>query len=612
MHGLRRVITGNAGAVSATVPLFLVAVVCLSGCGKERVRPASYNDPNPIPAAANKRDVEGKHGGRFVFVTIGDPKTFNPTLANETSSTDIVNGPLFSGLTAYNNADQKVEPALAQSWEVSEDGLSYVFHLRPGVRWSDGEPFDADDVVFTAAVCLDPKIHAAAMDIMSVGGKPWVFEKLDSLTVRVNLPAPFGPVPEVIGSMYIVPEHKLGPAYKDGRYEEMWGVNATPADIVTNGPFVLHEYDPGEKAVLRRNPHYWEVDRAGQRLPYLDEYVFLIVKDLNTMALKFQSGETDLIDPIVVDQVPLFEDDAEKAKYKLVDLGGDLATDFMWFNQNPGKDARGKPFVEPWKLALFRDVRFRRAVSHSINREGIVKSVLQGRGRPLYEPYTQSNKLWFNPNVPKFPYDPEKAKALFEEMGLVDRNGDGVRETKAGKTVEFTLHTNSENNLRKNFGTVIAEDLGKVGLRVNFQPIEFNTMIVRIREDFQYDAMLLGLSSGTPPDPALSTNVYRSSGLTHQWYPKQKRPDTPAEAEMDRLMDSVVGERDYAQRKAAFDRVQEIVCENQFVIYVVNRNLYLGVRDRVQGTRPSVIRQHATWNVQELWVKDGAGQLARR
>ncbi|MGH7725806.1 MAG: ABC transporter substrate-binding protein [Candidatus Eiseniibacteriota bacterium] len=600
-------------ALRVTLALtFAGAVLATTGCGRKDPRVSNYSDPNPIPAAANKREVSGQHGGRFVYVTIGDPKTFNPVLANEVSSTEITNGPMFMGLTSYNNAEQRVEPALAQSWDVSEDGLTYTFHLRPGVRWSDGEPFTADDVVFSAAVSTDKKIHSAASDILAVAGKPWQFEKVDSMTVKLTLPAPFGPVPEVVGSMYLVPEHKLGASYKAGTFETMYGTDTPASEIVTLGPFVLKEFVPGEKCVLGRNPHYWEIDASGKRLPYLDEYVYLIVKDLNTMALKFQSGETDLIDPIIVDQVPLFEDDAEKGDFRVVDLGGDLATDFMWVNQNPGRDSKGKPYVTPWKSKLFRDARFRKAISHAINREGIVKSVLQGRGKPLYEPYTQSNKNWFNPNVPKFPYDPEKANALLDEMGLKDRNGDGVRDTPDGKTVEFTMHTNSENNLRKSFGTVISEDLGKVGVRVNFQPLEFNTLIVRLREDYMYESILLGLSSGTPPDPALSTNVYRSSGTTHNWNPRQKTPDTAAEAEIDRLMDVVVGERDMVQRKAAFDRVQELVCENQFCNYIVNRNLYVGIRNRVQGTRPSVIRQHVTWNIQELWIKGGARQLAAR
>jgi peptide/nickel transport system substrate-binding protein len=593
--------------------LCAMGVVALgtAGCGRKEVAAPTFKDPNPIPAGAQKRDVEGKHGGRFVFVTIGDPKTFNPPLANEVSSTDIINGPMFAGLMFYNNADQSIEYGLADAWEKSDDGLSYTFRLRQGLRWSDGETLDADDVVFSARVALDPELPGATRDIFQSGGKTWEFEKVDSLTVRIKLAAPFGPLVDVIGSLYIIPEHKLGAAYAAGTYAEQWGVDTKPSDIVTSGPFVLKEFRPGEKCVLARNPHYWEVDKNGVRLPYLDEYVFLIVKDLNTMALKFQAGETDLIDPIVLDQVPLFEDQAEKGGYKVVDLGLDLATDFMWLNLNPGKDPTGKPYVEPYKLKLFQDVRFRRAVSHAINREGIVKSVLQGRGVPLYEPYTQANKF-YSPDVPKYPYDPAKANALLDEMGLVDKNGDGTRETPQGKDVEFTLHTNSENNLRKSFGTVISEDLGKVGVRVNFVPLEFNTMITRLRADYRYEAMILGLASSTPPDPALSGNVYRSTGITHNWNPRQKSPATPAEADIDRLMDLLIAESDPAKRKEIFARVQWHMGDQQFCQFIVNRKLFVGIRNHVRNYRPSVIRQHVTWNIQDLWVDGGGAKVAAR
>jgi len=600
---LRHRISARAGVSAALV---LVGVAALAtGCTRKEVRPSTFSDSNPIPAGAGHRDVTGEHGGRLVYVTIGDPKTFNPVLANEVSSTEITSGSLFIGLTQYANGPQQVTPGIASSWDVSEDKLTYTFHLRPGIRWSDGEPLTADDVMFTAAVSTDPKIHAASYDILQSDGKPWQFEKIDSLTVALHLPAPFGPVTEVIGSMYLVPEHVLGQAYKEGRFEQTWGTNIPPSTLVTNGPFMLKEYVPGEKCVLTRNPHYWEVDKEGRRLPYLDEYVYLIVKDLNTMALKFSSGETDIIDPIQGDQVSVFQDDAEKDGYKVYEMGPDVATDFMWFNLNPGKDPKGKPFVEPWKLALFNDVRFRRAISHAIDRDGIVKSVLQGRGVPLYEPITRANKNWYDPNVPKYPYDLAKANALLDEMGLTARDADGFRKTKGGKTVGFTLHTNSENNLRRAFGTVITEDLKKVGIRVNFQPLEFNTLLTRMRADFEYDSILLGLSSGVPPDPALSKNVYLSSGATHNWWPKQKTPGTPAEAEMDRLMNTVTLESDMTKRKAAMDRVQEIMGENQFSIYIVDRNLFLAIRNRVQNANPSILRPHATWNLPEIWVKGG-------
>jgi peptide/nickel transport system substrate-binding protein len=541
-----------------------------------------------------------------VFVTIGDPKTFNPVLANEVSSTDITSGPLFVGLTTFANGPQKVEPGIASSWDVSEDGLEYTFHLRQGLRWSDGEPLDADDVIFTSQVGLDPKIHSGDFDILQTGGKPWKFEKVDSVTVKVVLPAPFGPVVDVIGSMYLVPRHKLEAAYKAGKFEEMWGVNTPPSEIgrdrAVHGPVVrqgVTHHARAEPALLG--------GRQGRHAPALPRRVRVPDR---------QGPEHHGA------QVPERRDRRDRP-----DPGRPGAA--VRGRRGEGRLPRVRPrpgrrdrlhVVQPQSRQEREGQVLRRAVeaqdlrrrplpppcrTRSIARHRQVGAA--GPRGPLYTPYTSSNKVWYDPNVPKFAYDPAKAKALLDEMGLKDTNGDGIRDTPDGHPVEFTLHTNSENNLRKAFGTVIADNLTKVGIRVNFQPLEFNTLIVRLREDFEYEAILLGLSSAVPPDPALSTNVYRSSGLTHNWYVKQKSPATPAEAEMDKLMNQVVQERDFAKRKAAFDRVQEIMGENQFCIYVVNRNLYVGLRNRVQGSDPSVLRPHATWNIQEIWLKGRGG-----
>jgi len=152
----------------------------------------------------------------------------------------------------------------------------------------------------------------------------------------------------------------------------------------------------------------------------------------------------------------------------------------------------------------------------------------------------------------------------------------------------------------------------KIGIRVNFVPLEFNTLITRLRADYRYDAILLGLASSTPPEAALSGNVYRSSGITHNWNPRQKTPSTPAEAEIDRLMDQLIAESDITKRKEYFDRVQEIMGEEQFSIYIVNRKLFVGLRDYVRNARPSVIRQHVTWNIQEIWVDKADAKVAAR
>jgi peptide/nickel transport system substrate-binding protein len=593
--------------------LFSALAASLGACsgGSGRVPAGEHSDANSLPEEPMQIDVEGRHGGRFVYATIGDAKTFNVTLANETSSTDITSGCVFTGIVEFDNDKQVTEPGLAKSWERSDDALVWTFHLRKGVRWSDGHPFSADDVVFSANVVYDEKIQASVRELLKADGKPWKWEAIDSTTVRITLPAPFAPVLEVISSLYLIPKHRLEAPYLAGRFEEMWGINASPDSIVSLGPFVIAEHRPAERTVLRRNPHYWKVDKAGRRLPYLDEVVFLSCADYNTAHLKFEAGESDLEDPVRPEDVAGAMDGQERGGYVVHDLGPDIATNFVWFNLNPNKDRNGKPYVAPHKLAWFSDVRWRRAVSHAIDREGMIRSAYSGRGDKQISMITVANKKWHNPNTASYAYDPEIAKKLLDEMGLKDRDGDGVREDAQGRKAEFTLYTNSENTLRKELGTVVKTNLDAIGLRVNFQPLEFNTMITHIRNDYQYEANLLGLTGGVPPDPALSQNVYRSRGVTHQWYPEQKTPHTPWEAEIDRMMDVVVSNPDFEARKQAMDRVQEIIGEQQPVIPLVRERLMVAVRSRFANVRPSVLRPHVMHNIEEMYRKGGQELAAR-
>jgi peptide/nickel transport system substrate-binding protein len=590
-------------------PVSLAGLLALAGCGRQA--PLSrFQDTNPLPDEPMRAEVSGRYGGRLVFVTIGDPKTFNILLSNEASSADILAGRVMAALVDLDNDTQEMKPSLAKSWDTSPDGRVWTFHLRRGVRWSDGHPFTADDVIFTAQVYYDTTVQTATRELLKVKGQPWQWEQVDSFTVRVTLPAPYGPVLEVASAFYPMPRHRLGAAYAAGRFEQMWGTNTSPESLVCLGPFRVAQYRPAERTVLRRNPHYWRVDREGKRLPYLDEVIYLSVEDNNAAFLKFQSGEADLLDPVRPEDAGTLEDTQAKGGYHLTDLGPDIATNFLWFNLNPGKDADGKPHVVPHKRRWFSDVRFRRAVAHAMDREGMVRSVLRGRGDAQHGLVTQANKRWYNPDIVRYAYDPSRARALLDEMGLKDTDGDGVRDDGRGHKAEFTLFTNSANTIRKQLATVVKSNLAEVGVSCIVAPLEFNTLLTHMRKDYKYEAMLLGQAGSVPPDPALSQNVYRSSGVTHQWYPEQPRPATSWEAEIDRLMDQVAGERDYNKRKAAFFRVQAIMAEQQPVIGLARERLLVAVRDRFQGTRPSVLRSHVLWNCEEIHTAPGG--LARR
>jgi peptide/nickel transport system substrate-binding protein len=602
----------NWGVLSVVVAGVLITSV-IAGCGSSQdpQTKTEFEDSNPLPAEPLQLECTGVHGGRFVYVTIGDPKTFNPTIANESSSTDITSGPTFSGILEYNNGTQEIEPGLAKSWEKSEDGLRWTFHFREGVRWSDGHPFSVDDVIFTSTVVYDTDVQASIRAILMVEGVPWKFTAVDSLTLQVDLPGPFGPVLEVIGSMYLVPKHILEGPYKEGRYEQMWGIETDPSEIVCLGPFKFKNVRTGEAVVLERNPHYWKIDADGKRLPYLDELVFVPVTDYNATMLRFQNGDSHMLDPVRPEDVALIEDEAEEGGYTTYNLGPDVATNFIWFNMNSGSDDAGTPYVTPYKLKWFDNNMFRRAVSHSLDRDGMVQAVLQGRGNPQYEPMTIANKKWYYPDMPRFKYDPDKARAMFDELGMIDRDGDGIREDSDGNKVEFLLYTNSENTVRKGLGTVAMDNLEAVGVSCLLSPLEFNTIISHIRSDRKYEAILLGLTGGVPPDPALSRNVWLSSGVTHQWDPEQETPHREWEAEIDRLMYAVVKETDYEKRREAFNKVQHIVGEQQPMIYLARENLVVAVNNNFKNIRPSVLRPHVMWNIYEISYQPG-GRLASR
>jgi peptide/nickel transport system substrate-binding protein len=601
----------------------LLAAFVSAGCGggdtpkggTDAAKAATRSDPHPIPAGAQVvPDAHGVYGGRYVATLRFDPKTWNSLSANETSSTDITNGLLYEGLTEFNNRTQETGPQLAESWERSEDGLRWTFHLREGLAWSDGRPLTADDVLFSARILYDETIHPSVAELMKAGGKPFRFEKADDRTVVVTLPEPYGPFLSVIGSLYIMPRHALEAAYEAGTFESTYGVDTPPGDIVTGGAWTVGEYVPQQKIVLRPNPYYYKVDAARRRLPYLDEIVYLIVPDQDAEILKFRSGESDEI-YFRAEDYALLKKGEEDGGYTVYNLGPEMGTQMLWFNLNPGKNpATGETFVPKAKQALFGDVRFRRAVAHAVDREAISRTVYFGMAEPLYGPVPEVNKRWHSDDIVRYRYDLDAARKLLDEAGYTDRNGDGVREDAAGNPLAFTLLTNADSRERVAMGNIVADDLRKIGVKCTLAPGEFNSVITKLRSSFDYDAILLGLTGGVPPDPIMSANVFMSSGITHFWNPEQASPATRWEARIDSLMRAQVTLSDPAARKGIFDEVQRIVTENVPMIYTVGRPGFIAVRNRFTGLQPTVLRPWVLWSSETIaYDPEGAArELARR
>jgi peptide/nickel transport system substrate-binding protein len=591
-----------------TVGLVVVALAG-AGCRRRTAEVAEYKDTVPLPAEPRVTDVAtiGRYGGRFVLGQTGNPKTFNAPMANETSSTDITQL-IYMALGDFDNASQQNIPGLAKSWDVSPDGLMWTFHLRKGAAFSDGHPITADDVLFNFEVCYDQTLHPSMQDLLKINGRPFDVSAPDQYTVVVKTPRPVATLLEAVSTVLIMPKHVLEPAFKDGSFASAYNVSTPPDRLVTSGPWRVAQYVPGEKVVLGRNPYWFGVDQANHRLPYLNEVVFLSVPDTDAADLKFRSGELHGLDNVKPENYRWYQDHQQEGNFTLYDLGPDMNTNFFWFNLNKvQKPTEGKklgdPFVDPVKYSWFRNPIFRRAVSMAIDRDAMIPSIFFGQGYKNFSLATEANKIWHNPDIPHYDHDVDGARKLLASLGFKDTNGDGVLEDVQGHPISFTLKTNSDNTLRVAMANFVKDDLAKVGIKITLVPVDFNTLVVNIRNDFSYDAILMGLQTGVPPDPAMMQNVWRSKGVTHYWFISQVKPDTPEEARIDQLMDTIVTTPGLAARKQAYKEIETIVNEQGWFVWLPIRRQKVPLSNRFGNVQPTILPHRLLWNIDRVYAK---------
>jgi peptide/nickel transport system substrate-binding protein len=523
------------------------------------------------------RFLPGHYGGTLLDATSSDPKTFNLVLANETSSTEAV-GELFEGLTDVDVKTLKPVGALAVGWEFKDGGLRWVFNLRRGVLWFDGKPFTADDVVFTYRdIYFNPKIPNSTRDSFVVDGKLPEVRKLSPFQVEFILPSPFAPLLYSLAAP-VFPKHVLEEAVKSGKFMETWTVSTPPEKLIGTGPYRLVKYEPGQFLVYERNRRYWKFDQWGKRLPYVEKKVKFILPDKNTQLLKFKAGELDFYG-VRGEDYPDLSRGERSGHYTIYNLGPSLSADFICFNQK--RDA-----LPEWKWKLFSDRRFRWAMSHAVDRKGIVLTVYNGLGFPVYGPVTPANRLYWDPNYPKFPYNLQRAARLLRELGLKDRNGDGWLETPDGHRVEINLLTNSNNQARVQTGAIFKYDLKRLGIKVNFQPLDFNNLVDKLLHTHDFDAVIIGLTASV--DPNSGRNVWMSSGQLHMWNPGQKKPATKWEAEVDRLFEEAAKTLDFKKRVELYKRAFWIICYQQPLIYIAAPLSLVAARNRVKNYFPTV------------------------
>lgn len=541
------------------------------------------------------------YGGQLVLATTSDPKSFNDILAKETS-TSMVTDIIFEGLTKTNVFTLKVEPHLAQRWEVSADGQTWTFYLRRDVRWSDGHPFTADDVVFTFNdLIFNPDIPSSARDVFSIDGKNFAVEKIDDHTVRFVLPVKFAPFLRGMGQL-ILPKHKLEQAVKEKKFNFTWGIDTPVEEIVGTGAFMLAEYRPGERIVFKRNPRYWKRSETGDALPYLDKLIFLIVQNADTALLKFMDGELDYYSMRGMDY-PLLKPKERMGDFTVFDVGPDFGSSFIVFNQNAGiNEKTGQPYIPAYKLAWFKDLEFRKAVAHAIDKRKIIDILMNGLGYPQDAAMSPSAGFFYNKNVITYEYDLKKAKEILTKAGYIDRDGDGVIEDVSGHPVSFNLYTNTGSTQRVQMAAIMRQDLQSLGMQVNFNGLEFNSLVGKLTSTFDWDAIILGLTGGI--EPHFGKNVWHSSGQLHMWHPKQKEPATAWEKRIDQIFDDAVQELDEDKRRVLYDEFQMIVSQQLPVVYTTLSSTLFAVRNKFGNLKP-VSYGGAFHNLEELFIQPG-------
>ena len=564
----------------------LVALIVSAGLASA----VELKDPRILNIVDDLGGTIGKYGGTMtVAAGASGPKTFNPHRAAETSSTDVTDR-IFEGLVTLHRDTGLVMPKLARDYEISEDGTEVTFYLRRGVQWHDGEEFTADDVIFTFDVVYDVNVGSNSMSGLLIDGQPMQYEKIDDYTVKFTLPRPHAPIMFSIGTP-IVPEHLLGEAFREGRYHEMWGLETPVEDIIGTGAWKIASYRIDQELVLVRNDNYYEFDEAGNRLPYLNRVIFRYYASTDTSTLAFFSGEFDYIG-IPANQYPEYVDREPMSRWSIIEAGPNPGTTFIVLNQNPST------VPEP-KLSWFSDVRFRQALAHAVDKETILDMAMNGKGYIQHSPINMRNSFFLKEDIKTYPYDLDEAHRKLEAAGYT-LGADGVRRDPQGNPIEFDLITNPGVPVRQISGELFQEDMAALGIKVNFQLIDFNVVVEKLTSTFEWDAILIGLT-GTF-DPNGGSNTWLSSGNLHMWHPLQESPYTDWEAEIDEIWRAAQRAMDPEVRREYYYQFQDIVAEQVPLFYTVTSENMVAVRDHLMNAKPDLVSGSvgSAWNF--IWI----------
>lgn len=543
----------------------------------------------------------GKFGGVLINSTIGEgPKTFNPFNSKDATSSTL-SDIMYDGLVTIDPITGQYIPKLAKSFKIN--GNDYIINLRHGLKWSDGKPITADDVYFTwQNIILDGYGNTSTRDSIAVEGKLPTVKKIDNYTVKFTTPKPFAPFLASL-STPIAPKHIFEPAVKKGEkyFDTFMSTNIKPEELVTSGAYKIVEYVPAQRVVYKKNPNYYLINSNGDKLPYLEKIIYLIVGDANNEVLKFEGGELDVIG-VKGSDVPRFKERQEKGDFSIVNLGPDTGTMYLSLNLNDRKNKDGKPYVAPVKSKWFRNKAFRTAISLVLDRENMVYNIANGFAKPLFTPESL-NSIFLNKSLKAFPRDIEKAKEILKNSGFTTDDKGRLYDSE-GNRVEFNLYTNAGNTEREAIGVMVKQDLEDLGMKVNFKPIEFNSLVNKLLSTYDWDMVIMGLT-GSPLEPNGGKNVWMSNGALHMFNQRNSNEFgqnvLPWEKELDYLFEKGAIAISFADRKKYYDRYQEIIYDEKPMIYLYSPLRITAIKNKFKNVYPTSLGG-VLHNLEEIYI----------
>lgn len=547
----------------------------------------------------------GYFGGELIISTIGEgPKTFNPCNTKDSTSSSMA-GLMYDGLVTTNPRTGEVEPQLAKSFTV--DGNDYLIHLRRGIQWTDGKPITADDVMYTYnEVVFRGLGNPSVMDAMKVDGKLPELVKIDDYTVKFTTPQPFAPFLRLL-SYPIVPKHYFKPYSDRGEsvFNAFLSPNTPPEEIVSSGAFKLKEYVAAQRVVFVRNPNYYKINLKDEKLPYLDKVVYMIVGDTNNEILKFEAKEIDVLS-LRGSNVARYKISEPQSDYIIYNLGPDTGTLFLVLNLNNRKDKNCKPYVNPVKASWFASRDFRAAIDWAIDRKNMVQNIASGVAEPLYTAESL-NSIYLNKYIKGHPKDKAVAQKSLKKAGFYYKNG--ILYDKNSNRVEFDLYTNAGVLEREALGVMIKQDLEDLGMKVNFKPLEFNSLVNKLTNTHDWDMAIMGLT-GSPLEPHDGKNVWTSSGSLHMF---NQRPQGYCiddrlswEKELDEIFREGALKLTFEERKPLYDRYQTIIYDQKPIIYLYSPIRITAIRKKFKNIYPTAL-SGLIYNLDEIYVDGDKG-----